>query len=161
MRDKTEDLKDIFDDKSDIFSSFGELDDIEVDDGLYNELVPSSTYNLEDTMRIEKSVFMDKEDSFDSYNDAFICQVNDELCDNTVDSSLENTMEIDTFELENEMSELLEPSSTLVKKKKWWNLPITVAEDHHLENAFVSCAILGFITASMGTGFLTYILNHI
>jgi len=73
-----------------------------------------------------------------------------------------STMEIDTFKLDEEINAILEPKEIekkKTKKKKW--LPMTVAKDHHLEYAFAHCAILAFITAAMGTGFLAYIINHI
>lgn len=75
---------------------------------------------------------------------------------------LEKTLEIETFELGEDEKELLktkEPEQE--KKKKWWHLPITIAEEHHLEYAFVHCSILGFVTAFIGAGMLTYIINHI
>lgn len=75
---------------------------------------------------------------------------------------LEKTLEIETFELDQEEKELLEPKiPKQEKKKKWWHLPITTAKHHHLEYAFVHCSILGFITAFIGAGMLTYIINHI
>lgn len=78
-------------------------------------------------------------------------------------NDLEKTMEIDTFELDYEMSEALEPpliKEEKPKKKKRFHLPFTTADSHHLEYAFAHCAVLGFITAAMGSGMLIYILNH-
>ncbi len=145
---------------SDVFSSFGELDEVENDDSLYNELVPSSTYNLEDTIRLERSVF-DGIKEVSPTTDG----LTPELLDIPKDNKLEDTLEIDTFELDNELGVLLEDHDEKKKeakpRKKWFHLPITVAEDHHLEHAFVNCAVLGFITAAMGSGMLMYILNQI
>jgi len=79
------------------------------------------------------------------------------------EDKLEKTMEIDTFELDNELQETLEPpliKEEKPKKKKRFHLPFTIADSHHLEYAFAHCAVLGFITAAMGSGMLIYILNH-
>lgn len=81
---------------------------------------------------------------------------------------MENTLEIKNFKLDEETIEILsldEPKEEKPlekpKKKKWWHLPWTTVNDHHLENAFVNCAVLGFITAGMGYGMLAYIISHI
>lgn len=82
---------------------------------------------------------------------------------NKVHENLENTMEIDSFKLDNEISKMLEPvklEEETPKKKKRFHLPFTTADSHHLEYAFAHCAVLGFITAAMGSGMLIYILNH-
>jgi len=136
---------------NDIFpSQFEQLDQNDNDDVLYNELAPSNTYDIEDTAQFEASIF-------------------EQILGNTpptrpieTNPNLEDTMEIDTFELDEEINEILKPKEikkNVPKKKKW--LPMTVANDHHLEYAFAHCAILAFITAAMGTGFLTYLINHI
>lgn len=139
--------------EDDVTSSFDELENVENDDSLYNELIPSSTYNLEDTIRLEKNAFeqinpitISDSDEKDEVSDFF-------------EDELEKTLEIDTFKLDYELEELLEPVKK--EKKKWWHLPISTANDHHLEHAFVNCAVLGFITAAMGSGMLLYIINHI
>ncbi len=139
--------------EDDVTSSFDELENVENDDSLYNELIPSSTYNLEDTIRLEKNTFeqinpitISDSDEKDEVSDFF-------------EDELEKTLEIDTFKLDYELEELLEPVKK--EKKKWWHLPISTANDHHLEHAFVNCAVLGFITAAMGSGMLLYIINHI
>lgn len=83
---------------------------------------------------------------------------------NKVHDNLENTMEIETFDLDHEMKKALEVAEEKKeekpKKKKKFHLPMTTSKDHHLEYAFAHCAVLGFITAAMGSGMLIYILNH-
>lgn len=78
---------------------------------------------------------------------------------------MENTMEIKNFKLDDDAIEILDlgedKKEEKPKKKKWWHLPWTTVNDHHLENAFVNCAVLGFITAGMGYGMLAYIISHI
>lgn len=75
---------------------------------------------------------------------------------------LEKTLEIENFELDEDEKEILKTEAPKPeKKKRWWHLPITTAKDHHLEYAFVHCSVLGFVTAFIGAGMLTYIINHI
>lgn len=45
-------------------------------------------------------------------------------------------------------------------KRKWF-LPWTTDESHHLQNAFVNCSVLGFITMAIGASQLFYIITHI
>lgn len=139
-------------------SSFDELDDIENDDSLYNELIPSSTYNLEDTIKFEKDVL----EQINDVKPITISDSENEISE-IFEDELEKTLEIDTFKLDYELEELLEPEARKkeTKKRKWWHLPMSTANDHHLEHAFVNCAVLGFITAAMGSGMLLYIINHI
>ena len=47
------------------------------------------------------------------------------------------------------------------EKPKRRFLPWSIVESHHLQAAFVDCAILGFITAAFGYGMLYFIINNI
>ncbi len=87
----------------------------------------------------------------------------EELMNETNYDIMENTLELDTLKLEDDEAQMLTPpvKKEKTKKRKWYHLPITTAEDHHLEYAFVHCSILGFITAFMGLGMFAYIMNHI
>jgi len=128
-------------------SGFSKSDE---NDELYNELTPTSTCEIGNTAEFEASIFEQI--------------LGNKPSNKTVkqDVDFEDTMEIDTFKLDEEINAILEPKEIekkKTKKKKW--LPMTVAKDHHLEYAFAHCAILAFITAAMGTGFLAYIINHI
>jgi len=81
---------------NDIFpSQFEQLDQNDNDDVLYNELAPSNTYDIEDTAQFEASIF-------------------EQILGNTpptrpieTNPNLEDTMEIDTFELDEEINEIL------------------------------------------------------
>jgi len=128
--DKDENSKDI------LSSEFSVLD--ELDDGLYEELSNDLEKDLDETPTLSEIMLEESDDN------------------------LEKTMEIDTFEFDSEMAECLEPEPVkeVKTKKKKKLLPWTVAEDHHLEYAFAHCAVLGFITAAMGSGMLLYIINH-
>lgn len=129
--------------KDTLSSEVSVLDELENEASLYDELVTPNDLNLEHEMVYEvKST---------------------PLADIFKDDELEKTLKIDSFKLDSEMAEVLEPtpiSEVKTKKKKKRLLPFTVAEDHHLEYAFAHCAVLGFITAAMGSGMLIYILNH-
>ena len=128
--DKDENSKDI------LSSEFSVLD--ELDDCLYEELSNDLEKDLDETPTLSEIMLEESDDN------------------------LEKTMEIDTFEFDSEMAECLEPEPVkeVKTKKKKKLLPWTVAEDHHLEYAFAHCAVLGFITAAMGSGMLLYIINH-
>ncbi len=90
------------------------------------------------------------------------CSLLDELIDETKDP-LEKTLEIKNFNLEEDELNILniEETKKPEKKKKRKFLPMTTAEENHLQYAFVHCSILGFITAFIGGGMLAYIINNI
>ncbi len=87
------------------------------------------------------------------------------------EDDMNKTRNIDLHELQTELSkpEIVDTIDKIYngeplnyeKPKRKIRLPWTVANDHHLENAFVNCAVLGFITAAIGSGMLIYIINHI
>ena len=86
----------------------------------------------------------------------------DELIFEEPADEMENTLELDTLKLtEEEEKELKGEEKKEKKKKSWFHLPITTAQDHHLEYAFVHCTILASITALIGTGMITFIISHI
>ena len=135
------------DSKDDLSDDFSVLDELDSGNNLYDELVPSNNLS-------EEIVHEIKEESPTPSNGTL---------KNEFEDKLEKTMEIDSFELEPEMIEVLEPIPVkeIKPKEKKKLLPLTVAKDHHLEYAFAHCAVLGFITAAMGSGMLIYIINHI
>ena len=87
----------------------------------------------------------------------------DELMDKTNYDIMDQTLELDTLKLDDEENQILmtDAKKPKDKKKRRFHLPITTAEHHHLEYAFVHCSILGFITAFIGIGTLTFIFLHI
>ena len=129
-------------------------------------------YNLETNEDKEKEIKKASEpatmDIFSGKNLENNNALFDELIEDEPVDIMENTLEIKNFELDNEAIEILdlgedkkEEAKGKPKKKKWWHLPMTTVTEHHLENAFVNCAVLGFITAGMGYGMITYIISHI
>lgn len=150
------------------FESFKKLYGLDNDDKKSEDILTPEFMELE-KQENEVSLF----DELNVYESDNISDVNKEIKKtpipspkkiNEVHDNLEKTMEIDKFDLDHEMKKALEPTEEKTeekpKKKKKFHLPMTTSKDHHLEYAFAHCAVLGFITAAMGSGMLIYILNN-
>lgn len=87
------------------------------------------------------------------------------------DNDLEKTLEIETLDLnvyldkDKKVEKPIEKVTNKVKKetknnKKEEDIPVQ-EKDHTIQEYFINCSVLGFITAFVGAGWLINIINQI
>ena len=113
-----------------------------------------------------EDIFSEEETSTDIF-DGFKNPLKEEKKQDNNDSMLEKTLEIETLDLnfyldkdqkvekpeEETIAKEVKVVPEEIKKKK--------KKDHTIQESFINCSVLGFITAFMGAGWLINIINHI
>ena len=108
-----------------------------------------------------------KEDTSNDIFDGFTTPVKEET--KKEDNSLEKTLEIETLDLNVYLDKNQKIEKPLEATKEKSNTEETPKEDkeskkekdHTIQESFINCSVLGFITAFMGAGWLINIINHI
>lgn len=104
-------------------------------------------------------IMNDVRDVFDNTDINFLQELNDNDFVKEIDDPLENTLKINTFNDDEFQEALNKIENDKIKEKI--EVKEEVKKQTTLEESFVNCSILGFITLFSGFGWLFWFLHYI